>query len=120
MAFWLDGPDISAIHFPEPCGGSCYHAGQTRMKPLDYFKLTDDPGQAAGVFNDLIKRNKGKTIVMGSDPGNITAMIYHTGLRGKGIKTLYGKGCGQVLVIKQSGNNAPVAQKLNMNIQKKV
>ncbi|NLR77839.1 histidine phosphatase family protein [Chitinophaga eiseniae] len=118
----LDGMDISAIYttFVNRAVETVTPLAKARMKQLDYFKLTDDPEQAASVFNDLIKRNKGKTIVICSDPENITAMIYRTGLRGKEIKTLYDKGCGHVLIVKQSSNNAPVAQKLNMNIQKKV
>ncbi|WP_211093025.1 hypothetical protein [Chitinophaga polysaccharea] len=70
------------------------------MRQLDYFKLADNPEQAANVFNHLIKRNKGKAFVICSDPENITAVIYRTGLWGKEIKTLYDRGSGQVLTVK--------------------
>ncbi|PSL43772.1 histidine phosphatase superfamily protein (branch 1) [Chitinophaga niastensis] len=93
---------------------------KARQRGLDYFRINDDPELMNSVMKDMLKRNKGKTIVICSDPENIPAMVRHLGVRGKDVKTLYDKGCGQVLVVKVSGNNTAVAQKLNMNIQKKV
>jgi bisphosphoglycerate-dependent phosphoglycerate mutase len=93
---------------------------KARQRELDFFRINDDPELMNSVMKDMLKLNKGKTIVICSDPENIPAMVRHLGVKGKDVKTLYDKGCGQVLVVKVSGNNTAVAQKLNMNIQKKV
>jgi hypothetical protein len=87
---------------------------------LDYFRLNGDPELTTSIIKDMIRRNKGKTIVICSDPENIPAMMRSAGVRGKAVKTLYDKGCGQVLMVKLNSGSGAVAQKLNMNIQKKV
>ncbi len=118
----LEGMDISAIYttFLNRSVQTVTPLSKARQQQLDYFRLNGDPDQTTAVLKDMIKKNKGKTIVICSVPENITAMLQHAGVRGKTMKTLYDKGCGQVLVVKQREGNAAVAQKLNMNIQKKV
>lgn len=118
----LQGTDISAIYttFLNRAVQTVTPLATAHQQKLDYFRLNGDPELTSSVIKDMIKKNSGKTIVICSDPENITAMIRQAGVRGKDVKTLYDKGCGQVLVVKRSGNSPAVAQKLNMNIQKKV
>lgn len=68
----------------------------------------------------IVKQNKGKTIVICGNPENIPAMARTLGVKAKSVKALYDKGSGRFLIVEVHGNNNAVAQKLNMNIQKKV
>lgn len=122
LASSLEGMDISAIYttYLNRSVQTVTPLSKAHQQELGYFRLNGDPDQTMAVIKDMIKKNKGKTIVICSVPENITAMLQHAGIRGKTMKTLYDKGCGQVLVVKHSGSGAAVAQKLNMNIQKKV
>ncbi|HEY9259133.1 histidine phosphatase family protein [Chitinophaga sp.] len=122
LATSLAGTDINAIYttFINRAVQTVTPLAKSRQQQLDYFRLNGDPELTSSIMKDMIRKNSGKTIVICSDPENITAMIRQAGVKGKDVKTLYDKGCGQVLVVKRSGNNTAVAQKLNMNIQKKV
>ncbi|MBS0031940.1 histidine phosphatase family protein [Chitinophaga sp. 22321] len=118
----LQGVDINAIYttFLNRAVQTVTPLAQSHQQKLDYFRLNGDPELTSSIVKDMIKKNSGKTIVICSDPENITALIRQAGVRGKDVKTLYDRGCAQVLVVKRTGNSTPVAQKLNMNIQKKV
>ncbi|MDR6567592.1 Broad specificity phosphatase PhoE [Chitinophaga ginsengisegetis] len=122
LASSLEGTEISAIYttYLNRAVQTVTPLSKAHQQQLDYFRLNGDPEQTTATLKDMIKKNKGKTIVICSVPENITAMLQHAGVKGKIMKTLYDKGSGQVLVVKHSGNNTAVAQKLNMNIQKKV
>ncbi|SEW50248.1 histidine phosphatase family protein [Chitinophaga arvensicola] len=122
LASSLEGTEIAAIYttFLNRAVQTVTPLSKAHDQKLDYFRINGDPDQTSSTFKDMIKKNKGKTFVICSDPENITAMLQHAGVRGKVMKTLYDKGCGQVLVVKYNGTNTAVAQKLNMNIQKKV
>ncbi|MBO9730950.1 MAG: histidine phosphatase family protein [Chitinophaga sp.] len=118
----LEGTSINAIYttFINRAIQTVTPLAKARQQQLDYFRLNGDPELTTSIVKDMIKKNSGKTIVICSDPENIAAMIRQVGVKGKDVKTLYDKGSGQVLVVKRSSNNTAVAQKLNMNIQKKV
>jgi broad specificity phosphatase PhoE len=122
LASSLEGMEISAIYttYLNRAVQTVTPLSKAHQQQLDYFRLNGDPEQTTATLKDMIKKNKGKTIVICSVPENITAMLQHAGVKGRIMKTLYDKGSGQVLVVKHSGNNTAVAQKLNMNIQKKV
>ncbi|MBC9928813.1 hypothetical protein [Chitinophaga qingshengii] len=85
-----------------------------------YYWVTRDSETRECVLDCIVKKNKGKTIVICGNPENIPAMARSLGVRAKAVKTLYDKGSGQFLIVQVLGNNTAVAQKLNMNIQKKV
>lgn len=122
LASSLAGTDISAIYttYVNRAVQTVTPLAKDHQQKLDYFRLNGDPELTSSIIRDMVKKNKGKTIVICSDPENIPAMMRQAGVRGKAVKTLYDKGCGQVLVVKLSGSNDAVAQKLNMNIRKKV
>ncbi|WP_143306680.1 histidine phosphatase family protein [Chitinophaga vietnamensis] len=87
---------------------------------LEYYRPAPDAEALEAMMGSLVKQNAGKTIVICGDPENIPAMLRQLGVKAKDLKTLYDKGYGQGLVVKVSGRNTVVAQKLNMNIQKNV
>ncbi|MEC5144357.1 histidine phosphatase family protein [Chitinophaga sp. 212800010-3] len=122
LAASLDGTEIAAIYttFMNRAVQTVTPLAKARQQKLDYFRFTGDPDLTSRSVKDMITRNAGKTIVICSDPENIVAMLREAGVKGKDLKTLYDKGCGQVLVVKHSGGSQVLAQKLNMNIQKKV
>ncbi|CAL1518063.1 histidine phosphatase family protein [Chitinophaga sp. MM2321] len=122
LAASLQSEDIAAIYttYVNSAVQTVTPLSRTKQCSLDYYRITNDPELVESVLKDMIKKNKGKTIVICGDPENIPAMARHLGVKGKEVKTLYDKGCGRFMVVKVNGNNATVAQKLNMNIQKKV
>lgn len=85
-----------------------------------YYWVTKDEETRNCVLDCIVKQNKGKTIVICGNPENIPAMARSLGVKAKSVRTLYDKGSGQFLIVEVHGNNNAVAQKLNMNIQKKV
>ncbi|WP_212004128.1 hypothetical protein [Chitinophaga sp. HK235] len=90
-----------------------------QLNPV-YYWVTKDHETADCVLDCIVRQNKGKTIVICGNPENIPLMARCLGVKGKTVKTLYDKGSGRFLIVKVMGNNTAVAQKLNMNIQKKV
>ncbi|MFY0255784.1 histidine phosphatase family protein [Chitinophaga sp. 30R24] len=122
LAMLLEGMEIAAIYtaYQNRSVATVTPLAKAHQQKLDYYRENGDQELTANTIRDMIKKNKGKTIVICGDPENIPAMIRQTGVKGKDMKTLYDKGCGQILVVKHNGSSAAVAQKLNMNIQKKV
>lgn len=92
---------------------------KSKEVPLDYFRDTDDPEMIKSIIEAMVKKYKGKTIVICGDAKNIPLMAKSLGIRTKNIKEVYDKTCGEALMVKV-GERTAVAQKLNMNFQKKV
>lgn len=90
-----------------------------QLRPV-YYWVTKDQETLDCVLDCIVKQNRGKTIVICGNPENIPAMARSLGVKAKTVRTLYDKGSGRFLVVRVLGNNTAVAQKLNMNIQKKV
>ncbi|MET6997431.1 histidine phosphatase family protein [Chitinophaga defluvii] len=92
---------------------------KSKQVPLDYFRDTDDPEMIKSIIAAMVKKYKGKTIVICGDARNIPVMAKSLGIKTKDIKEVYDKTCGEALMVKV-GDRTAVAQKLNMNFQKKV
>lgn len=118
----LEGTEVAAIYtvYANRSVATVKPLAENRQQQLAYFRLNGDQELTSTVFKDMIKRNKGKTIVICADPEHIDAMMKETGLKVKEAKALHDKGCGQALIVKVNKGKPAVAQKLNMNIQKKV
>lgn len=87
---------------------------------LNYYRATDDASIIQSVIEDILKKHKGKTIVVCATPKLIPVMARFTGIRSRDMRGLYDKGDGRGLVITIPEQGQAVAQKLNMNSQKKV
>jgi hypothetical protein len=122
LASSLEGTEIAGIYstYANRSIGTVTPLAEKRQQQLQYFRLNGDQELTSTVFKDMIKRNKGKTIVVCGDPEHIDAMMRAAGVRVKDARSLHDKGSGQALVVKVNKGKPALAQKLNMNIQKKV
>jgi phosphohistidine phosphatase SixA len=117
----LQGTEVAAIYttYLNRAVQTMEILSKTKDVKLDYFRDTDDPEMIKTVLDAMVKKHKGKTIVICGDVKNIPLMAKSLGIRTKNIKEVFDGRCGEALIIKVS-NRAAVAQKLNMNFQKKV
>lgn len=93
---------------------------ESLRQQLMHFKDTDDIPLMENTLQAMIKKHKGKTIVICGNPKNIRLMALSLGIKGKNLKTLYNSACGEGLVIKVTEGGTAVAQKLEWNSRKKV
>jgi hypothetical protein len=118
----LDGMDIASIYttYSNRAVATVTPLAEKRQQKLEYYRLNDDQELTSTIFKDMIKKNKGKTIVICGDPEQVVTLIRESGIKGKDLKTLHDKDCGKAWVVKVNKGKPSVAQTLNMNIQKKV
>lgn len=91
-----------------------------RGMELNYYRATEDAGILQSVMEDILKKHKGKTVVVCAPPRVIPVMARFAGIRPRDMKGSYDKGNGRGWVVKIPDQGQAIAQKLNMNIQKKV
>jgi hypothetical protein len=103
----------SAIQTIEPLA-------KERNLKISYYRATENPDIIQSVVAAILKRHKGETVVVCALPQLVPVMARLAGIRPKDVKTLYDGRHGQGLVVKITDQGQAVAQKLNMNSQKKV
>ncbi|RFS19543.1 hypothetical protein DVR12_23215 [Chitinophaga silvatica] len=118
----LEGMEIANIYttYANRSVATVTPLAEHRKQKLEYFRLNGDQELTASILKDMINRNKGKTIVICSDPELVASLIREAGVKGKDAKSLHDKGCGKALLVKVNKGKPAVAQTLNMNSQKKV
>lgn len=120
---FLENEPVSAIYSP-------YNAclvetvaplAESKGKKVEYYRdaCEDNPEVMRHILETMLERNDGKTIVVCAPSKSIKTMAKMLGIREKDLK--YSRGVfNEVLIVNVLGFGEAVAQKLNMNFQKKV
>ncbi|MGN7723910.1 hypothetical protein [Chitinophaga sp. 22620] len=123
LARFLENEPVAAVYSPY---NSCLvetvtPLARTKGCKVEYYRdaCHDNPEVMLHILETMLERNDGKTIVVCAPSKSITAMAKMLGIREKELK--YSKGVfNEVLIVNVLGFGEAVAQKLNMNFQKKV
>lgn len=92
-----------------------------QKRKVEYFRdaTTEAPDAMKHILDVIVEKHKGKTIVICAPAASIKVMAGMLGVREKELKA--GKGTfNEVLLVNVLWQGEAVAQKLNMNFQKKV
>ncbi len=123
LAKFLENEPVAAVYSPF---NSCLvetvtPLAKTQGCKVEYYRdaCHDNPEVMRHILETMLERNDGKTIVICAPSKSITAMAKMLGIREKELK--YSRGVfNEVLIVNVLGFGEAVAQKLNMNFQKKV
>lgn len=120
---FLENEPVSAVYSPY---NACLEATVTPLalskgRKVEYYRdaCEDNPEVMRHILQTMLERNDGKTIVVCAPSKSIRSMAKMLGIREKDLK--YSRGVfNEVLIVNVLGLGEAVAQKLNMNFQKKV
>ena len=120
---FLENEPVSAVYSTY---NACLEAtvtplAQSKGRKVEYYRdaCEDNPEVMRHILQTMLERNDGKTIVVCAPSKSIRSMANMLGIREKDLK--YSRGVfNEVLIVNVLGLGEAVAQKLNMNFQKKV
>lgn len=123
LVTFLENESINAVYAPY---NACLVAtvqplARAQGKEVTYFRdaCDDDPDAMEHILTVMMEKNAGKTIVVCAKAGSIEKMSKMLGIRKNSLKPNTGA-FGEVLIVNVLYKGEAVAQKLNMNFQKKV
>lgn len=120
---FLENEDIKAVYAPyRPClVATVQPLARSKGQEVAYFydaSATDEDGMRH-ILAVMMTKNEGKTIVVCAPGSSIEKMSGMLGIKKKALKPNTGL-FGEVLIVNVLYKGEAVAQKLNMNFQKKV
>lgn len=123
LVSFLENESVNAVYSPyKPCLMQTVEPlAKSRGQKVTYFRdaCFDDEEVMDHILWVMVEKNAGKTIVVCANPGSIEKMSKMLGIHGKSLKPNTGV-FGEVLIVNILYKGEAVAQKLNMNFQKKV
>ncbi|MBO9154203.1 hypothetical protein ACFOTA_18455 [Chitinophaga sp. GCM10012297] len=120
---FLENEPVAAIYSPynQCLVETVAPLAESKGKKVEYYRdaCEDNPEVMRHILETMLERNDGKTIVVCAPSKSIKTMAKMLGIREKDLK--YSSGVfNEVLIVNVLGFGEAVAQKLNMNFQKKV
>ncbi|WP_341839511.1 hypothetical protein [Chitinophaga caseinilytica] len=120
---FLESEKISAVYAPfNPClVETVKPLAASKGQEVTYFRdaCDDDEPVMEHILDVMLEKNAGKTIVVCAKAGSIEKMSKMLGIKKNSLKPNTGA-FGEVLIVNILYKGEAVAQKLNMNFQKKV
>lgn len=123
LSVFLSDMEVAAVYVPfKKCLiETVQPLASTQRRKVEYFRdaTTEAPDAMKHILDVMMEKHKGKTVVICAPAASVKIMAGMLGIKEKALKT--GRGTfNEVLLVNVWWFGEAVAQKLNMNFQKKV